>query len=136
MAAQHDRLPTPEGRRIIVGVDGSAMSLARVEIAAALPLAIALVGRAGSQATTTIGRGDPKREILGAASDVGADLIVLGSRGLGGFKGLLLGSVSRGVAKAAPCSLLVVASPRLGTRRAGPSEAPSSRMTRGEEVPQ
>lgn len=38
MAAQRDRLPTPEGRRIIVGVDGSAMSLAGVDIVATLPL--------------------------------------------------------------------------------------------------
>jgi len=37
-----------------------------------------------------------------------ADLIVLGTRGLGGFKKLLLGSVSTGVVAHAHCSVLVI----------------------------
>ena len=36
------------------------------------------------------------------------DLIVVGSRGLGGFKRMLLGSVSSGVLNHASCSVLVV----------------------------
>jgi nucleotide-binding universal stress UspA family protein len=38
----------------------------------------------------------------------GADLIVLGSRGRGGFLGLLLGSVSQHVAQHAPCPVVIV----------------------------
>ena len=53
--------------------------------------------------------GDPKREILDAAREIGADLIVTGARGMGGFRGLVLGSVSRAISKAASCSTLVVA---------------------------
>jgi nucleotide-binding universal stress UspA family protein len=38
----------------------------------------------------------------------GADLLVVGSRGLGGFKGLFLGSVSQQCALHAPCPVLIV----------------------------
>jgi nucleotide-binding universal stress UspA family protein len=42
------------------------------------------------------------------ARDQEIDLIVIGTRGLGGFDRLLLGSVSSGVVAHAPCSVLVV----------------------------
>ena len=46
--------------------------------------------------------------IILAASRNKIDLIVIGTRGLGGFKKLLLGSVSSGVITHAPCNVLVV----------------------------
>jgi nucleotide-binding universal stress UspA family protein len=44
--------------------------------------------------------------LLEEAAD--ADLLVVGSRGLGGFRGLLLGSVSQQCAHHAPCPLVIV----------------------------
>lgn len=38
----------------------------------------------------------------------GADLVVLGARGLGGFRGLLLGSVTQQVASHSPCPVVIL----------------------------
>ena len=54
--------------------------------------------------------GSPAEEILRAAERHRADLIVMGSKGLTGLDRYLLGSVSRKVARHAPCSVLVVRS--------------------------
>ena len=50
--------------------------------------------------------GFPAEELLQAAAD--ADLVVVGSRGAGGFKRLLMGSVSTQVAHHAPCPVVVI----------------------------
>jgi nucleotide-binding universal stress UspA family protein len=50
--------------------------------------------------------GHPTATLLAQAQ--GADLIVVGSRGLGGFRGLLLGSVSQQVAHHATCPVVIV----------------------------
>ena len=48
------------------------------------------------------------RGITDYAEKNGIDLIVVGTRGLGGFKRLILGSVASGVVHYAQCSVLVV----------------------------
>lgn len=52
--------------------------------------------------------GDPAGEILRYAEENAIDLIVSGSRGLGGLKGLFLGSVSHKLIEGADCPCLVV----------------------------
>ncbi len=52
--------------------------------------------------------GDPAKTILLVAQDLGAGMIVMGSRGLGDAKGLLLGSVSHKVAHLATCTCVTV----------------------------
>ena len=52
--------------------------------------------------------GPPARTIVNFAEDKDANLIVLGSRGLGDIEGYLLGSVSHKVTSLAKCPVLVV----------------------------
>jgi nucleotide-binding universal stress UspA family protein len=50
----------------------------------------------------------PDQGILAVGEDIGTGLIVLGSRGLGGVKRALMGSVSDSVVRHAHCPVLVV----------------------------
>jgi nucleotide-binding universal stress UspA family protein len=63
-------------------------------------------GGSVAQSHARIGR--PDEEIVVLADELGAGLIVLGSRGLGGIRRLLLGSVSDSVVRHAHCPVLVV----------------------------
>lgn len=53
-----------------------------------------------------VGCGGAAGVILETAKE--ADLVVMGSRGLGGFSGLLLGSVSHQITHHAPCPVVVI----------------------------
>lgn len=70
--------------------------------------------------------GDPARVLLAASE--GALMLVVGSRGHGGFMGLLLGSVSGKVAEHARCPVLVVH----GERR---TQTPETAAEGAEEQP-
>lgn len=63
-------------------------------------------GRA--QASGLVAEGDPAQEIVEAARDQAADLIVMGSRGMSPIQGLLLGSVTNRVLHQAERPVLVV----------------------------
>jgi nucleotide-binding universal stress UspA family protein len=52
--------------------------------------------------------GNEAEHITGVAEEIGADLIVVGSRGLGGLKRALMGSVSESVVRHAHCPVLVM----------------------------
>jgi nucleotide-binding universal stress UspA family protein len=52
--------------------------------------------------------GRPDEEIVGLAEELGADLIATGSRGVGGMRRALMGSISDSVVRHAHCPVLVV----------------------------
>jgi nucleotide-binding universal stress UspA family protein len=62
-------------------------------------------------------QGEPREQIVEAARDWKADLLVVGARGLGGLAGALLGSVSTAVVRRAGCPVLVVKGRPGGLRR-------------------
>jgi nucleotide-binding universal stress UspA family protein len=67
------------------------------------------VRKKGIRIKSEILDGDSKAEvIIGYASEKGVDLIVVGSRGLTGFKRFLLGSVANALVGNAPCPVMVV----------------------------
>ena len=52
--------------------------------------------------------GRPDTAIVALAEELGTGLIVMGSRGLGGVRRALLGSISDSVVRHAPCPVMVV----------------------------
>ena len=70
------------------------------------------IGGTAPEVTVNAVTGDPAEELVKASRD--ADLLVVGSRGSGGFAQLLMGSVSSKVTHHAACPVVVVP----GTRQA------------------
>ncbi len=62
----------------------------------------------GRVAGVYLEEGRPADAIARLAEELSADLVVTGSRGVGTIKRLIAGSVSEGVARLAPCPVLVV----------------------------
>lgn len=64
----------------------------------------------GVEVEQSVLEGTPAQVLVEAAQ--GADLLVVGTRGHGGFTGLLLGSVSQQAAHHAPCPVVIVPHPK------------------------
>lgn len=62
---------------------------------------------AGVTVHRVVAQGDPSSSLLEACRQSEAEMLVLGSRGRGGFAGLLLGSVGQECAANAPCPVLI-----------------------------
>lgn len=62
----------------------------------------------GVEAEATLSSMFPSLAISETASEVGSDLIVMGTRGLSGIKHVLLGSVAERTLRVAPCPVLTV----------------------------
>ena len=53
----------------------------------------------------------PSEAIIMSAKEIGADLIVMGTRGLSGFKHVMFGSVAERTVRLAPCPVMTVHAP-------------------------
>jgi nucleotide-binding universal stress UspA family protein len=62
----------------------------------------------GVKVVTKLGKGNPAEIIMETAAEGNFNLIVMGSRGLGGMKEMLLGSISNKVAHLAKTSVLII----------------------------
>ncbi len=80
----------------------------REDVDATLNEAKEEVKDSGVQVETFAREGDPADAILDVAEERGADLIVVGNKGMTGAKRFLLGSVPNKVSHHAPCSVLIV----------------------------
>lgn len=58
--------------------------------------------------TSEVTFGEPVAEITAAAERMGADVIVMGRRASGGLRRAVLGSVTKGVLRHAPCPVVVI----------------------------
>jgi nucleotide-binding universal stress UspA family protein len=64
------------------------------------------IGETGPEVTVSVSAGDPAEELVKAPRD--ADMLVVGSRGSGGFARLLMGSVSSQVTHHAACPVVII----------------------------
>ena len=66
------------------------------------------INNAGISVDVKVAFGDPADEIVKIIEKEGADLLVIGSRGLGSITGVLIGSVSQKIVHEAPCPVMIV----------------------------
>jgi len=104
--------PVPEGRlrdeRQQVPQDLQWMVNPREDVETTLEQGAENVSGAGVEVETMAREGDPADAILDVAEETGADLIVVGNKGMTGAKRFLLGSVPNKVSHHAPCSVLII----------------------------
>jgi nucleotide-binding universal stress UspA family protein len=80
----------------------------REDVNLVLDAAAAEAKKAGIEVQTHPVQADPADAILNVAEETGADLIVVGNKGMTGARRFLLGSVPNNVSHHAPCSVIIV----------------------------
>jgi nucleotide-binding universal stress UspA family protein len=105
--------PVPESRlqqeRSDVPMDVSWMVNPREDVQSVLDAEADRIRQAGVSDVETYAReGDPADAILDVAEEKGADLIVVGNKGMTGARRFLLGSVPNKVSHHAPCNVMIV----------------------------
>ena len=104
--------PVPNGRlreeRQEVPEDLQWMVNPREDVNATLEETGEAVQKDGIEVEVHAREGDPADAILDVAEEKGADLIVVGNKGMTGAKRFLLGSVPNKVSHHAPCSVMII----------------------------
>ena len=90
----------------ILPEEGGDLELARMAVRQWVDTVANEIGEKVPEVTVNVVTGDPAEELIKASYD--ADMIVLGSRGSGGFAKLLLGSVSSKVTHHADCNVVLI----------------------------
>ena len=67
-----------------------------------------MANKSGINIHTVLLEGDPASKIIGYSEMEKSDIIIMGSRGMGKFKEVILGSVSNKVLHHAKCSIMLV----------------------------
>ncbi len=98
---------TGDGRQSITDVPGEVMQALLDAAEARVADAVEHLSDCGAQVRSVIRLGHPAGEILKAAKEQDADLIVVGARGQTRSTPLPLGGVAQKIVKYAPCSVLV-----------------------------
>jgi nucleotide-binding universal stress UspA family protein len=99
--APGDSLTAPEDIQFTMGPDEYAQAVLETAAQDAKAAGVANVA-------TYVRQGDPASAILDVAEEQGADLIVVGNKGMTGARRFLVSSVPNNVSHNAPCSVLIV----------------------------
>ena len=83
-------------------------SVPREDVNVHLETAVGAAKEAGVEANAHAREGDPADAILDVAEETGADLIVVGNKGMTGARRFLLGSVPNKISHHAPCGVYIV----------------------------
>ncbi|QTF92477.1 universal stress protein [Halomonas sp. BM-2019] len=108
---------TPDNIGILVGGSTEPMSqVEREKLAEGVQRAgLQVIGKAkgavdlaGLEVKELVRQGRPGERIIEAAEELGADAIVMGSRGMSDLRGMVVGSVSHRVSHTAGCTVITV----------------------------
>ena len=108
---------TPEAREAYTSAVGALRQDVEGKAADVVREARRALERHVKSVITRIHEGPPGHVIVNMATACRANLVAVGSRGLGMVAGFLLGSISHYVARHAPCSVLVAKRPPVGDHR-------------------
>ncbi len=123
----HAWLPVPPVAPLYPGMPPLDYTQAfREEAQALLEREVGRIAAAGGRvAGQHLRLGRPSDQVVALAGELGAGVVVVGSRGLGPVRRLVLGSVSEGIVRQAPCPVLVL--------RGGAGAWPPARVVVGDD---